>query len=209
MQFTDTSTGTPTSWTWDFRDGTTSTDQNPTHTYSTAGNYTVSFTASNKAASNTVTKSSYIVVTALKTPVVSFSSDVTTGYAPLSIAFTDTSIGTPTSWIWSFGDGASSTDKNPVHTYSKAGKYTVSLTVRNAAGSNAVTKSSYINIADALMAPVASFSASPTAGNTPLRISFTDISTGAPIHGTGILETERLQHKRVQHILTPWLGATL
>jgi len=181
VQFTDTSKGTPTSWSWDFGDGTTSTDQNPTHTYSTAGNYTVSLTASNKAGSNTVMESSYIVVTALKTPVASFSSDVATGYAPLSVAFTDTSTGTPTSWIWSFGDGASSTDKNPVHTYSKAGKYTVSLTVRNAAGSNAVTKSSYINIANALMAPVASFSASPTAGNTPLRVSFTDISTGTPI----------------------------
>jgi len=52
-------------------------------------------------------------------------------------------------WRWSFGDKTSSTNKNPVHTYSKTGKYTVILTVRNAAGSNVVTKSSYITVGPA------------------------------------------------------------
>jgi len=63
--------------------------------------------------------------------VVSFINSDTSGCAPLSIAFTDKSKGPPTSCNWSFGGGAYSTTRNPVHTYSKAGKYTVSLTVNN------------------------------------------------------------------------------
>jgi len=63
-QFTDTSTGSPTSWTWDFGDGVTSTTQNPSHMYTAAGKYTVSLTAANAAGSNTVTKARYVTVTA-------------------------------------------------------------------------------------------------------------------------------------------------
>ncbi len=75
-----------------------------------------------------------------------FSSNVTAGYAQLSVAFTDTSKGKPTSWKWSFGDSTSSTVKNPVHIYTKKGKYTVSLTVKNAAGSNTAKKTNYISV---------------------------------------------------------------
>ena len=113
-------------------------------------------------------------------PAASFSATPTSGNVPLTVAFTDTSTGTPTSWSWSFGDKTSSTEKNPVHTYSKAGKYTVTLTVRNAAGSNPVTKSSYINVGALPKAPTASFSASSTSGNAPLKVQFTDTSTGTP-----------------------------
>ncbi|WP_321421164.1 DUF3344 domain-containing protein [uncultured Methanobacterium sp.] len=60
VQFTDSSTGIPTSWAWDFGDGGTSTLQNPTHTYTTAGNYTVSLTATNAGGSDTETKTGYI-----------------------------------------------------------------------------------------------------------------------------------------------------
>ncbi len=67
-----------------------------------------------------------------KVPVAAFSASPTSGYAPLTVKFTDKSTGSLTSWKWSFGDGTYSTQKNPSHTYSKAGKYTVSLTVKNA-----------------------------------------------------------------------------
>ena len=73
-----------------------------------------------------------------------------------------------------------STDQNPVHTFSKAGKYTVTLTASNAGGSSSVTKSSYITVSNGLNAPVAAFSASPTSGSAPLNVSFTDNSTGSP-----------------------------
>jgi PKD repeat protein len=181
VQFTDTSTGTPTSWNWSFGDGTSSTIKSPTHTYSTAGNYTAVLTVSNAAGSNTATKSTYIkVAAATQKPVANFSSNITSGNSPLNVLFTDTSTGTPTSWSWRFGDGTSSIAKNPVHKYSKAGKYTVSLTVRNAAGSNMVTRSSYINVGALMKAQSATFSASPTSGNAPLKVQFTDTSTGSP-----------------------------
>src|SRR5665647_3565605 len=147
VTFSDKSTGTPTNWKWSFGDGTTSTDKNPTHTYSGAGKYTVGLTVTNAAGSNSVTKSSHInVATALKAPVASFSASSTSGKVPLKVTFTDKSTGSPTSWRWSFGDGTSSTSRNPVHTYSKKGKYTVSLTAKNAKGSNTKTMSGYITV---------------------------------------------------------------
>ena len=80
-------------------------------------------------------------------PVAAFSASPTSGKAPLKVQFTDKSTGTPTSWKWNFGDKTSySTAKNPSHKYSKAGKYTVKLTVKNAAGSNTKTMSEYIKV---------------------------------------------------------------
>jgi PKD repeat protein len=73
-----------------------------------------------------------------------FTADVTSGFAPLTVRFTDTSTGEPTSWFWDFGDGATSTEQNPIHTYTAPGTYTVSLTVNNAADTASVTKSGYI-----------------------------------------------------------------
>jgi chitosanase len=81
-----------------------------------------------------------------KVPVASFSAKPTNGKAPLKVQFTDKSTGTPTSWKWSFGDGTYSIQKNPVHTYKKAGKYTVSLTVKNAEGSDTKKISDYITV---------------------------------------------------------------
>lgn len=64
ITFTDTSTGSPTSWAWDFGDSTTSTVQNPTKTYTTPGTYTVTLTATNAQGSDGETKTGYITVTA-------------------------------------------------------------------------------------------------------------------------------------------------
>jgi len=181
VSFTDNSTGSPTAWNWNFGDENTSREQNPMHTYSAAGNYTVALTVSNAVGTDTKTKASYITVKTVPTKLLAaFSASPTSGNAPMKIAFTDNSTGSPTSWRWSFGDGTYSTSRDPVHTYSKAGKYTVSLTVRNKAGSNTATKSGYINVGAPLKAPVAAFSASPTSGNAPVKVAFTDRSTGSP-----------------------------
>jgi PKD repeat protein len=112
-----------------------------------AGKYTVSLTVSNAAGSNRVVRSGYITVNALKLPVAAFSASPISGKAQLTVAFTDKSTGSPASYLWDFGDKSSpSTVRNPVHKYSKAGKYTVSLTVKNAKGSNSETKSGYITV---------------------------------------------------------------
>jgi len=193
VAFTDTSTGSPTSWKWDFGDGSKSYLQNPTHKYSKAGTYTVNLTVKNAIGRNTVTKTEYIKVTGVTKPVANFTSSVTSGKVPLNIAFTDTSTGSPTSWKWDFGDGSKSYLQNPTHKYSKAGIYTVNLTVKNAKGSNTVTKTEYIKV---VTKPVADFSATPTSGKAPLTVEFTDNSTGVPTawkwsFGDGTTSTEQ------------------
>ena len=80
------------------------------------------------------------------TPVADFSADTTSGSSPLTVKFTDTSSNYPTSWLWDFGDGVTSTEQNPTHTYTKPGNYTVTLTASNLAGNNTVTKTSYITV---------------------------------------------------------------
>jgi YVTN family beta-propeller protein len=179
VSFTDQSTGSPTSWEWLFGDGTNATQQNPVHIYSEAGKYTVSLKVNNPGGSSSVTKASYITVSNAA-PVAAFSASQTTGNAPLNVSFTDQSIGSPTSWEWLFGDGTNATQQNPVHVYSEAGKYTVSLKINNPGGSSSVTKASYITVSNDVNAPVAAFSASQTTGNAPLNVSFTDQSTESP-----------------------------
>jgi PKD repeat protein len=78
-------------------------------------------------------------------PSASFSGTPTSGQAPLTVSFTDTSSGSPTSWSWSFGDGGTSTNQNPSHSYAAAGTYTVSLTVANSGGTDTATLADYIN----------------------------------------------------------------
>ncbi|WP_141241741.1 PKD domain-containing protein, partial [Methanosarcina spelaei] len=139
VAFTDKSTGTPSGWIWDFGDGSQSFVQSPMHKYSKAGKYTVSLTVKNDKGSSTVTKTNHITV--IDKPVAAFSASPTSGKAPLNVAFTDKSTGSPASWQWSFGDGSQSFVQNPVHKYTKAGNYTVSLTIKNAKGSNIKTMS--------------------------------------------------------------------
>ncbi|MDR7665166.1 PKD domain-containing protein [Methanosarcina sp. Z-7115] len=79
-------------------------------------------------------------------PVAAYSASPTCGKAPLTVAFTEKSTGSPTKWRWSFGDGTTSTTQNPKHKYSKAGTYTVSLKATNAAGSNTKTLKNYIKV---------------------------------------------------------------
>ena len=145
ITFTDQSTNVPTSWSWDFGDGGTSTVQNPSNTYTTAGTYTVSLIVTNTAGSDTETKTSYITVSELVVaPVAEFEASATTITEGESITFTDQSTNVPTSWSWDFGDGGTSTVQNPSHTYTTAGAYTVSLTATNTAGTDSETKSNYI-----------------------------------------------------------------
>jgi len=146
VQFTDQSTNNPTSWKWDFGDGTTSTTHNPLHTYIKAGSHTVTLTATNSAGSSTVTKTAYIKVTNPVKPVAAFTATPTSGKASLKVQFTDKSTNSPTSWKWTFGDGTTSTTKSPLHTYTKKGKFTVTLTVKNTAGSNIKTMTGYITV---------------------------------------------------------------
>ena len=145
VQFTDTSQGGPTSWAWDFGDGTTSNLTNPAHTYAAAGNYTVSLTVTNTKGTDTATQINVITVDD-QLPIAGFSASTTTGQYPLAVDFTDTSVKHPTSWAWDFGDGAISNAQNPSHTYATQGNYAVSLTVTNGTGTNTRVRSDFIKV---------------------------------------------------------------
>jgi PKD repeat protein len=174
--FKDYSQGsTPMSYLWTFGDGQSSTDQNPTHIYTKQGLYTVSLTVTNAYGTNTAVKNNYIAIGV--SPAADFVATPTSGTAPQNVQFTDLSSGGVTSWLWNFGDGQTSTDQNPVHTYYAGGTYTVILTVTNGFGSSDATKNQYIVIAGQLQSK---FSANPTEGPTPLTVTFTDKSLGAP-----------------------------
>jgi len=145
VQFTDLSTNTPTSWLWNFGDGKTSREQNPSHIYDDVGIYTVTLTATNATGSDDEVKVNYITV--LAPPIgANFSAQPLTGKYPLVVQFTDLSTGEPlpTSWLWDFGDREISEEQNPTHIYKEAGLYTVSLTAANEAGSDTETKFGYI-----------------------------------------------------------------
>jgi PKD repeat protein len=73
-------------------------------------------------------------------PIAAFTALPISGDVPLTVQFTDESTNTPITWLWDFGDGETSTEKSPIHTYIDAGTYTVSLTVHNYAGTDAETK---------------------------------------------------------------------
>lgn len=117
--FTNTTTLTTTSWYWDFGDGTSSTEQNPTHTYNYDGTFTVTLTVDG------ISSISHDIV--VEEPVPSFT-DNSPVYRGLTMTFTDTS-NHAISWFWDFGDGNTSTEQNPTHTYAAAGTYTVTLAI--------------------------------------------------------------------------------
>jgi len=179
VSFTDLSSNTPTSWSWTFGDGGTSTVRNPSHTYAAAGSYDVALTATNSVGSDTVTKTGY-VQSLWPLPAADFSALPTTGTNPLTVAFTDSSTGGPTSWSWAFGDSGTSTLQSPSHDYTSPGTYTVALTATNTTGSDTETKTDYITVARNGLEPVTDFTATPTTGNIPLPVSFTDTSAGSP-----------------------------
>ena len=179
VAFRDLSTGIATAWSWDFGDGTTSTEQNPTHLYTSAGIYPVSMTASNALGSDTVTKSDYVIVDLIP-PVPEFTADLTAWLSPLAVTFTDLSTGGPaTTWSWDFGDGNTSGDQNPTHVYTSSGIHSVSMTASNPYGSASLTKPNYVAVD--FIPPVAGFSGTPTTGSSPFVVDFTDESTGGAV----------------------------
>jgi len=177
VHFTDTSTNSPTTWNWSFGDGNYSTQQNPTYIYSVNGTYTVTLNASNSLGSNTTTM--VITVNPTIAPVASFttSNGVTNGPVGFAVTFVDTSTNAPTSWLWNFGDGNTSTQQNPTHIYSTLGKFDVSLTASNSAGSNNMTDVGYITITPG------------SSQHVPLVIKGFVLFNGAPVSNASVIDS--------------------
>ena len=146
VSFTDLSSGNPTSWSWDFGDGTSSTQRNPVHVYTSAGSYTVALTASGAGGTSTESKFEFVYVTPPAAPVAAFTATPTSGTAPRSVAFTDTSSGSISSWLWSFGDGATSSTRHPVHVYASAGTFSVTLTATGPGGSDVESMTGLVTV---------------------------------------------------------------
>ena len=179
VAFTDSSTGSIDSRSWDFGDGGSSSAQNPSHTYTDPGTYTVSINVTGPGGSDTNTRTNYITAELPPPPpVADFSGFLTSGPAPHTVNFTDMSTGIITTWNWSFGDGGTSLDQDPWHQYLTAGDYTVSLTVSGPDGSDTNTKVGYITVSEA---PVPDFTGTPTTGGAPLAVAFTGSSTGGEV----------------------------
>lgn len=181
VTFQDLSTGNPTTWSWSFGNGNTSTIQNPTATYFTPGTYTVVLTTTNASGSNTLTRTSYITV--YDVPIPNFTSDVTSGCFPLRVQFSDISTAgagnTNVSWEWDFGNGVTSTLQNPSVTYAATGNYNVTLKVTNDKGcTKTISKPNFITVTTGVKAGF-TFS-KPAVCSAPASINFTDTSTGPP-----------------------------
>ncbi|MGA2298615.1 MAG: PKD domain-containing protein [FCB group bacterium] len=144
IKFIDLSTGNPTSWFWDFGDGITSTIEEPSHLYANSGKYSVKLVVRKNSLSDSTIYNDYITVQPnLKAD---FSADILYGDLPLTVSFTDKSIGNATSWLWRFGDGDSINMQNPKHIYNKPGIFPVTLIISDGTYSDTLTKWDYITV---------------------------------------------------------------
>ena len=176
VQFTNLSVpgtaGTAT-YLWDFGDGTTSAAVNPSHTYTTGGNYNVTLSVTNSSGcSRTFTKNQYVKVS--QKPEADFTATNNNACSlPATVVFTNSTAGGQT-YNWSFGTGATSTAANPTYTYTSGGSYAVTLIATNTNGcKDTIVKSGFVNIGPL----TAAFTKSTAAAciNTP--ISFTNTTT--------------------------------
>ena len=196
VAFRDASTGNPTSWSWTFQGGnpSTSTSQNPSVVYSTAGTYNVTLTVSDGTNNDTETKNAYITVTnnggdvpppdpngELRAAFVASSYNITIGDC---INFTDMSSGSPNSWTWTFqgAETVSSTQQNPTNIcYNTPGAFNVTLYVLNADGDyDSEVCEGCIVVANNTSQPIADFEANITVIPVGGVVRFTNLSQNGP-----------------------------
>ncbi|MCS6834953.1 MAG: PKD domain-containing protein [Anaerolineae bacterium] len=138
VRFTNVTSGIFSSSLWNFGDGSTRSDLNPVHTFNNPGLYVVTLTVGGP--SGTSSYSAQITVQSAQPPIANFNATPLSGPAPLTVAFSDASTGTITSWFWTFSDGGSSTQRNPSHTFVNPGTYNVFLTVSGPGGAANVVR---------------------------------------------------------------------
>ena len=167
IEFNDLSVGSPDTWNWEFEGGTPgfSNSQNPIVTYLTPGTYDVTLEVFNGVGSDIITLQDYVTV--LPDP----ESDFTFTSDELTIFFVNLSINAD-SYFWEFGDGNTSNQVDPVHTYATDGLYDVTLTATNGCG-----EIDYTVVIDVVSVPNADFSYTPGEGCVPLVVNFFDASS--------------------------------
>ena len=169
IQFINGSSPNTTEWLWTFDGGSpnTATVENPAITFNDPGTHTVTLTASNAVGSSMFS----INITLGGAPVIGFGSSVN----ELTTTFTNQTMDAIT-FSWDFGDGNSSIEENPIHTYDEPGNYTVILSATNACGTTTLSQQVEVVGQEA----VASFTSSEVNGCLPFTVTFEDTSTGSP-----------------------------
>ncbi|MFN8243995.1 MAG: PKD domain-containing protein [Ferruginibacter sp.] len=163
------------SYQWDFGDGNTSTQASPTHTYTSSGLFTVTLITTNfTGCSDTLKRISYIKI---QPPQVTIDNLPQSYCAPLTWQFTSTvnSVVPITGYEWDFGDGNTSTQASPTHTF-PAGSYTIRLVITTQGGCTDTA-----TVVDGIIAstrPSANFTATPRDACAHTQVGFTDLSTG-------------------------------
>lgn len=138
IDFLNTSSGATSSF-WNFGDGITSTATSPTHNYTSNGTFIVMLIVSNSCGADTLL---YSIDVVCDFPLAGFGYDQPSG--TLLTAFTDSSSGDITSYLWDFGDGWTSTLTNPYHTYPAYGDYVVTLIISGACGNDTLIDTVHI-----------------------------------------------------------------
>lgn len=174
FQFNSTGTSN-TNWQWSFGDGTTSTNQNPTHQFPASGSYNITLiTTNNNGCKDTLTRSSYISIGNSLIP--SFTISDTAGCGPLVVDFNCT-VPNATSWLWTFGNGNTSTLQNPTQTFTNPGNYSVSLSVTTQSGCNGSVTIPNLIIVDSI--PIPNFSVVQDSGCVPFSAQMINLSSNA------------------------------
>lgn len=178
IRFTDKSTGSPTSWYWDFGNGMNSDAQNPVAAYANPGTYSVRLIIRNSSGQNYILKNNFITVNA--TPQASFTKSISNGCLPLAVSFSNTTnlFGAGVkNWTWDFGDGNTSSQQDASNTYTTRGSFNVRLAVETNAG--CVDTFSLARAVQAGNKPASvSFKANPLKGCASTLRKFTDMSSG-------------------------------
>ena len=177
--FTDLSTSSPgdplTNWNWDFGDGNSSTQQNPTHVYTAPGMVNVILTVNTAfcMASDT------FPVTVETAPTAAFTPDAFNGCSPLGINFTNNSSANATSFFWDFGDGNTSTATNPTYTFINNFGVDTTYTVMLISSTTFGCVDTTYQAITVYPNPIAGFTDNAVLDCAPLVVSFTNSSTGA------------------------------
>lgn len=170
VQFSNTSSANSTSFLWTFPGGNpaTSTEQNPTVTYTESGDFAVTLVATNVNGTDTEVKTNYINVAPLAVP------GFTVTQAGAQVTLNNISQYALTS-VWSFGDGATSSELNPIHTYADNGVYTITLIASNDCGEVSITQT--VTVA---LAPIAAFNTSTSSLCAGNAVTYASTSTYSP-----------------------------
>lgn len=175
VQFTDTSVGDITGWRWDFGDGQESEDQHPVHVFASPGDYDVSLTV---IRADSITSTEVKTVEIGERPHADFSWTPPTPRPGEAVRFSDQSTSGATFWRWDFGDGATSVDRNPSHSYAEAGSYSVFLQVGYPDLADAATSRQTVHVMDDY---TADFTWSPERPKIRETVDFLDQSSSSAI----------------------------